>query len=294
MASFQQRRPANVAGDFFVDATCIDCDTCRWLAPATFAESQGQSAVYRQPETEAQRHRALMAVLACPVAAIGAQQKHDYSAAQAAFPEPVAGPVYYCGYHSSKSYGAASYFIRHPGGNLLIDSPRFTTPLIRRLEALGGVRWLFLTHADDVADHERFQRHFGCQRILHQADISAETQAVEIQPAGEDVVVLDETVQLIPVPGHTPGSMCLLYQETFLFSGDHLWWNPVRHCLSASRTYCWYDWTQQIASVERLLDYRFEWLLPGHGRRCRLPPERMTAALRQCADWMRRCPESGP
>src|SRR5512135_537518 len=135
MASLRQRLPANVAGDFFVDATCIDCETCRWLASDTFAESQDQSAVYRQPQTEDQHHRALMAVLACPVAAIGTQQKHPYSAAQAAFPELIAGPVYYGGYPSPKSYGAASYFIRHPSGNLLIDSPRFTT----RLEALGGV-----------------------------------------------------------------------------------------------------------------------------------------------------------
>jgi glyoxylase-like metal-dependent hydrolase (beta-lactamase superfamily II)/ferredoxin len=290
MASFQQRLPANVAGDFFVDATCIDCETCRWLAPATFAESQGQSSVYRQPETESQRHRALMAVLACPVAAIGTQQKHAYAAAQAAFPDPIAGEVYHCGYHSPKSYGAASYFIRHPSGNLLIDSPRFTTPLVRRLEALGGVRWLFLTHADDVADHHRFQRHFGCQRILHQADVTAETQTVEIQPMGDAVVVLDEAMQLIPVPGHTPGSMCPLYRETFLFSGDHLWWDPVCQRLSASRAYCWYDWEQQTASVERLLAHRFEWLLPGHGRRCQLPPEAMAMVLRQCAAWMKRHP----
>ena len=68
MASLRQRLPANVAGDFFVDATCIDCETCRWLAPDTFVESQGQSAVYRQPQTEDQHYRALMAVLACPVA----------------------------------------------------------------------------------------------------------------------------------------------------------------------------------------------------------------------------------
>src|ERR1043165_5829513 len=31
MASLQQRLPENVPGDFFVDSTCIDCDTCSQL-----------------------------------------------------------------------------------------------------------------------------------------------------------------------------------------------------------------------------------------------------------------------
>ena len=31
---------------------------------------------------------------------------------------------------------------------------------------------------------------------------------------------------IIPVPGHTAGSMCLLYRDRFLFTGDHLWWDP--------------------------------------------------------------------
>jgi len=51
MASKTQRLATNVAGDFFVDSTCIDCDTCRWLAPRTFDRSGEQSRVWRQPET---------------------------------------------------------------------------------------------------------------------------------------------------------------------------------------------------------------------------------------------------
>ncbi len=33
MADPKKRRPENAPGDFYVDAACIDCDTCRWLAP---------------------------------------------------------------------------------------------------------------------------------------------------------------------------------------------------------------------------------------------------------------------
>ncbi len=34
MASLEKRRPENIAGNFYVDSTCIDCDTCRWMSPA--------------------------------------------------------------------------------------------------------------------------------------------------------------------------------------------------------------------------------------------------------------------
>ena len=58
MADVKKRLPANVAGNFFVDSTCIDCDACRQLAPASFEEVGDYSAVLRQPETDAQIHQA--------------------------------------------------------------------------------------------------------------------------------------------------------------------------------------------------------------------------------------------
>src|SRR5258708_37881214 len=36
MAQIAQRLPENVQGEFFVDSTCIDCDACRQIAPASF------------------------------------------------------------------------------------------------------------------------------------------------------------------------------------------------------------------------------------------------------------------
>ncbi len=50
MAKLAQRRSENVSGNFYVDSTCIDCDTCRWMAPEIFNEVGEQSAVYHQPD----------------------------------------------------------------------------------------------------------------------------------------------------------------------------------------------------------------------------------------------------
>ena len=39
MADRAHSLPENAEGPFFVDSTCIDCDTCRQIAPATFGET---------------------------------------------------------------------------------------------------------------------------------------------------------------------------------------------------------------------------------------------------------------
>jgi glyoxylase-like metal-dependent hydrolase (beta-lactamase superfamily II) len=39
--------------------------------------------------------------------------------------------------------------------------------------------------------------------------------------------------------------------------------NPLR--LTASREVCWYSWEEQIEPIKKLLQEKFEWVLPGHG-----------------------------
>lgn len=303
MAQLTQRRSENTPGDFYVDSSCIDCDTCRWMAPETFSRVGSMSAVTTQPETPQLRQQAMQALLSCPTASIGTLDKpREIRQVQQQFPlaiDPIeATGIYHCGYHSKKSYGAASYFIQRPEGNILVDSPRFSPPLVRQLEALGGVRYLYLTHRDDVADHEKFQAHFSqphpqwnpsgqtCERILHIDDISSDTKSVEIQPSGNDVINLAPDLQIIPVPGHTLGHTVLLYQEKYLFTGDHLAWSARLGQLIGFNRFCWYDWNVQIASMERLTQYHFEWVLPGHGRRHHASKEEMHKQLEQCLSWM--------
>ncbi|HZH89826.1 MAG TPA: MBL fold metallo-hydrolase [Pyrinomonadaceae bacterium] len=290
MASVAKRLPENVAGDFYVDATCIDCDACRQIAPATFHDHGEQSSVYRQPETADETKRALMALVACPTASIGTLKHHNTRAAVDAYPARVSENVYFCGFTSEASFGAWSYLIVRPeeaGGNVLVDSPRFASQLVKRIEALGGVRRMFLTHSDDIADHEKFAARFGCERIMHAAD-GAERRGVERVVEGEAEVALDGELSVIPVPGHTRGHMALLYRDKYLFTGDHLAWSPERETLTAFRSVAWYSWEEQTRSMEKLLGRRFEWVLPGHGRIHSDTAERMQEHLRRCIEWMRR------
>ncbi|GMI80768.1 hypothetical protein like AT4G33540 [Hibiscus trionum] len=267
----RQRRPHNVNGDFFVDHTCIDCDTCRWMAPQVFTRVGAMSAVYKQPISSEDRLKALQALLSCPTSSIRTEvPPADILEAQKTFPIPVDEKklpgVYHCGYHSEKSYGAASYLIIHPEGNILIDSPRFTEKLARKIEMLGGVRYLFLTHKDDVADQGKWSKWFRCDRILHFDDVEACTSHIEMKLEGNGPWSLGDDIMLIHTPGHTEGSVCLLYKPLkLLFTGDHL--VMTESGLSIMEMYNKSSVPEQVDSVKKLLDLDFNWIIPGHGRR---------------------------
>jgi glyoxylase-like metal-dependent hydrolase (beta-lactamase superfamily II)/ferredoxin len=279
MANRNKRLDSNVPGNFYVDATCIDCDTCRQLAPETFEEAGEFSTVVQQPQTDEQALQAYQALLACPVGSIGTEQsdRRLIQQAKAGFPLQVDGDVLYCGFNSEKSFGANSFFVRHPLGNWLVDSPRYVKHLVEAFDGMGGLAFIFLTHEDDVADADLYARHFGAMRIIHRADAAAMPGAEWILE-GEDSMELRPGFTAIPVPGHTAGSQALLYRDRFLFTGDHLWWEPGAQRLgSPSRLVS--DRKQLLGSLEKLLAYRFQWVLAGHGDRVCLSEDDMRAQL---------------
>jgi len=276
-----------VEGDFYVDKTCIDCDTCRWMVPSVFSRVGDQSAVHFQPQSSEERLKALQALLSCPTASIHTTEKaRDIKEAHLSMPIHIADNVYHCGYHSEKSFGAASYLILRPEGNILIDCPRYAAPLVKRLEELGGVRYLLITHKDDVADHAKYHEHFKCERVLHVDEVTSRTGDVETKIEGIDEIQFLPDIKIIVVPGHTKGSCVFLYKDKFLFSGDHLAWSPSIKQLIAFRRACWYSWPEQIKSMQRLQNYSFEYVLPGHGQRASANRDQMADDLDKCVKWM--------
>lgn len=265
-------RPQNVDGEFFVDHTCIDCDTCRWMAPEVFARVGSMSAVFKQPEGQEERLKALQALLACPTSSIHTKEPaRDILEVHKTFPIPIDDQripgVYHCGYHSENSYGATSYFIIHPDGNILVDSPRYNERLATNIQNMGGVQYMFLTHKDDVADHEKWSKRFGCQRFIHSLDVNTYTSDVEIKLEGGGPWSLNHDIELIHVPGHSEGSVCLFHKKLkVLFTGDHLLVDESNQ-LSTADMYNHFSVSKQLENVRLLLKYDFEWILPGHGRR---------------------------
>ena len=73
MADVANKYAENVAGPFYVDDQCIDCDLCRETAPASFKRNDdgGHTYVYKQPETPEEEALCKEAMEGCPVEAIG-------------------------------------------------------------------------------------------------------------------------------------------------------------------------------------------------------------------------------
>jgi glyoxylase-like metal-dependent hydrolase (beta-lactamase superfamily II)/ferredoxin len=277
MANRNKSVSENVPGPFFVDSTCIDCDTCRQLAPAVFAEGPGHAFVRHQPAVGEERS-ALHALVCCPTGSIGSGGEARPATVLEDFPLAIEEPVFYCGFNSPRSYGGNSYFIRHSDGNWLIDSPKFLPRLVRKLETLGGVARIFLTHSDDVADAHLYAAHFGSTRFIHRTELGSQPDAEAVLD-GEEPIPLAPEFLAIPTPGHTKGHTVLLFRQRFLFTGDHLAWSRTDRTLEAYHDYCWYSWPRQIESMRRLAEFPFEWVLPGHGQRVGLPREEMASQM---------------
>jgi ferredoxin len=73
MADAANKYPENIAGKYYVDNQCIDCDLCRETAPDNFKRNDdgGYSLVYKQPTTPDEEARCKEAKEGCPVEAIG-------------------------------------------------------------------------------------------------------------------------------------------------------------------------------------------------------------------------------
>jgi len=271
MARIDQRDARNAEGAWFVDTRCIDCGTCHQLVPELFAAVGDQSVVAVQPGGPDAEHRAWLAAEACPTQSIGRTPRAPRPTGL--YPLHVDGPVYDLGHTSEASFGATSYLVLRPQGNLMVDAPRFTRALTAPLDVLGGVAHVLLTHRDDVADAPRWAERYGARVWIHEADRSAAPGASDLL-RGEEPVFVAPGVVAVPVPGHTRGSVVFAVDDTWLFTGDSLAWSHRRHDLVAFRDACWYSWEEQTRSLGRLAaTASFTWVLPGHGARVCLDPD---------------------
>jgi glyoxylase-like metal-dependent hydrolase (beta-lactamase superfamily II)/ferredoxin len=268
----------NAPGDWYVDERCIDCGTCRDLAPDLFGVSGYQSVVVAQPSPNSRR--AWLAAQACPTQSIGTRTRGARPGRL--FPDEIAPheDVFDCGYCSPDSFGATAWFVARPGANLLVDSPRWNAALARAFAARGGIDHVLLTHRDDVADAHRWAEHFGARVWIHEDDRRAAPFATDVLAGDADAWIGPDLVA-VACPGHTRGSVVYVLEATYAFTGDSLAWSHDRGDLTAFRGACWHSWPAQMASLARLAaDHRFEWVLPGHGARMHRPADEMIDRLR--------------
>lgn len=313
MADRSKRVPSDRGGDWFVDTTCIDCDVARQVAPGLIeADEDGLSYFVRPPETEKEVRDAWRALLACPTGSIGAPK--GMKPPEGVFPYRCAGGtdesgdpddpgVFYLGYTSRDSFGANSFYVPpRPDldrGGLMVDAPRWRPDLADRVEALGGVEHVLLTHRDDVADYDRYADRFDARVWIHEVERGAAPDATDLleldaaDPQGEATAEVAPGVTALHVPGHTRGSILFAVDDRYLFTGDTIYWSRHLDDVSVFPSATWYSWDALVGSMDRLAgmvaagDLVFEWVLAGHGGRGRAPAGEMAGRLEAMVERMR-------
>lgn len=263
MARADLSHPSNATGDWFVDTRCIRCDAARDWAPDLIGmDAVGRSFVAAQPAGPEQTAALWRAAAACPTKSIG--HREQFREPAGVFPYQLTAGVWALGNNARSSFGGHSYLATRPGGNLMIDSPRFGRGLAERVDAMGGVAHILLSHRDDVADAERWAERYGARVWIGAADADAAPYATDL--IGAAAVVIAPGVAGIPAPGHTEGHILYHLDDRHLFTGDTLHWNRRRGELDVFPEQTFYSWTVLADTVERMAALPVEWLFPGHGQ----------------------------
>lgn len=253
--------------------------------------------VYNQPNinNKEELEAARSALQACPVNAIRVEQNknvvqdekalrkslssnnHDAKAFPKSIHPMVDTEVSYIGHHNDSTFGAIPYLIlgKSPKGNdisVMVDVPRFSSSAVNVVKSLAvsGPDYLFLTHVDDTADHNKWKKEFpNMKRIFHSGDLGKHNwvgdltlEEVEILLQNDVNDILDDNdiatwdingnpsdklkqqKQLDPgeflilhTPGHSPGSISLLFRpEVQIINEQNDYPNGI---LFTGDTYAW-------------------------------------------------------
>ena len=188
----------------------------RWRRGRSRGRTRGASFVRAQPGSGAERHRALMALVACPTASIGAIPMPDARAAAAAFPEEIAPRRLRLRLHG-RGVLRGVQLPAAPAGRQRARGLAAGGGAPGRAHPRAGRRALAVPHPRRRRGRPRaaVAPRFGCERILHEGDVADTARAASSGCCAEtDPVALAADLTLVPVPGHTRGSTALLADDT--------------------------------------------------------------------------------
>ncbi|MGX0911486.1 MBL fold metallo-hydrolase [Staphylococcus caprae] len=158
-----------------------------------------------------------------------------------------------------KRFRFKSFVLERSEGNIVIFHSGRIDEAADDIRALGGADRVLMNH-----EHESLggQTHFDAPYYIHQDDKEAVTDTLQIAETFKDCEQLYDDLEVIPAPGHTPGTTLYLWdngEHRYLFTGDFLCyegdeWRTV--VLPSS------DREQSIKSLEMIRDLDFDALVP--------------------------------
>ena len=168
---------------------------------------------------------------------------------------------------SELTYGGKGFLLVGSKYNVMVDTPACTPRVIEAVRSRGGLRYIFLSHRDEIGAICALRRELGGAVMLHRSEASQ-------VPCGTDMIFdtdfeVEPGLWVIHTPGHSPGSSCLLVHRDglkVLFTGDHIL--RRRDEIPAPLKFPWtWDWEAQVASARKLLQFEFDHIVPSHARR---------------------------
>ena len=256
MARVDLRHPANAAGDWFVDERCIDCGTCRELAPALFADVGPQSVVSRQPASPADEVERLAGGAGLP----DAVHRHGVPAAASRSPLPPRDRA------RDRRVRLRLLLAGLLRGDGVVRPPR-------RRQRHGRLAPLHPGPPAPAARDGRRARTSSSPTATMWPTPSAGRASsapgcgstpTTPAPRRSPPTSSRATIPWSSAPGSSP-CRCPATRRArpssssttrYLFSGDSLAWSHDRQDLTAFRDACWWSWSAQTASLARLADSR--------------------------------------
>ena len=122
----------------------------------------------------------------------------------------------------ARSLDVRAFLLERTRGNLLVYSTSTLGGDRPAFDALGGVTRQYLNHHHEAAFSSDA---IDAPLFVHEAERAEVARRLPVRATFSRRHMLDEDVELIPTPGHTPGATALLWdtgEHRLLFTGDTL------------------------------------------------------------------------
>ena len=180
-------------------------------------------------------------------------------------------------------YQTNCYIVHKEGsGNCIIIDPGYEANTILNRVALLGlqIEAILLTHAhfDHLGAVRQIAADSDCRVFVAEKELSLPPTMTDgpifytdLYPAEGVVSLAGMEIKVLPTPGHTPGSVCLLTEDA-MFSGDTLFAGSMGRCDFPGSSI--FDMRKSMKKLYNLAgDYR---VFPGHAEATTLEFERKT------------------
>ena len=163
--------------------------------------------------------------------------------------------------------GLRAFLLQREAGNLLIYSAASLADEAAAIEELGGLERHYLGHWHEAKfGHVEMAARFDAPLFCHESDRGPIAEVRPVEETFSERHRLGDDFEVIPIPGHTPGSTAFLWdsgRHRCLFTSDSLYvrdgeWVAALLGSSDRETY--------IASLGLLRDVEFDVLLPWTSR----------------------------